>query len=227
MLTTRTTFVNPNLAAIYGIPAPDIEGFAYLEHPESSQRVGILTHASFLALHAHAVSSSATLRGKAVRLTLLCQTIPAPPVDVDPSIPEPSGEAVTLRDRVAEHLENPSCAGCHSLTDPIGLSLENFDGLGRWRDTEHGALIDATGSLDGVDFEDPVGLAHTVREHPDFSLCLIRTLARYANGRMETSAENAWVHTLDARFMDHDYRLLPMVRELVASPLFRQAGAPN
>ena len=227
MLTTNISFINPNLAAIYGIPAPDTDGFAYVEQPADSQRVGILTHASFLALHAHAVSSSATLRGKAVRLILLCQDIPAPPVNVDTAIPEPSGDALTLRDRVAEHLQNASCAGCHRLTDPIGLSLENFDGLGRWRDQDNGADIDASGELDGTAFEDPMGLAHAVREHPNFVPCLVKTMGRYANGRIEEREERALLDTLEARFVGHEYQVLPLVRELIASPLFRHAGVPN
>ena len=138
LMTTRETFINPRLAAIYNIPAPSPEGFAYAQLPDDSARSGLLGQVSFLAGHSHQVSSSATLRGKAVRTILLCQSIPAPPVDVDTSIPEPSGNALTLRDRVAEHLENPSCSACHLMTDPIGLALENFDSIGRWRDRDNG-----------------------------------------------------------------------------------------
>jgi hypothetical protein len=227
IMTTRSTFINPNLAAIYGVPAPDISGFGYMEHTEDSQRIGIATHTSFLSAHSHAVSSSATLRGKAVRLVLLCQDIPAPPVSVDTSIPEPSGNRLTLRDRVAEHLENPSCAGCHILTDPIGLGLETFDGLGRWRDFDNGARIDASGDLDGTDFRDAKELVTAIREHPAFAPCVVRTLARYAIGRTESRDEKAWLKTLSERFSVHDHRLIPTIRELIASPLFRQAGEPN
>ena len=137
LMTTRETFVSPRLAAIYNIPAPSPDGFAYTQLPEDDARAGLLGHVSFLAGHAHQVSSSATLRGKAVRTILLCQSIPAPPVDVDTSIPEPSGDALTLRDRVAEHLRIPLALHVTLMTDPIGLGLENFDGLGRWRDKDN------------------------------------------------------------------------------------------
>ena len=137
------------------------------------------------------------------------------------------GDALTVRDRVAEHLQNAACAGCHSLTDPIGLSLENFDGLGRWRDQDNGADIDASGELDGAEFEDPIGLAHAVREHPSFVPCLVQTMGRYANGRIEEWEEKALLDTLSARFVGHEYQVLPLVREFIASPLFRHAGVPN
>lgn len=149
MMTTQASFINPLLATIYRVPAPDPDGFAYVEFSEDNQRSGVLTQASFLSMHAHAIHSSATLRGKAVRTVLLCQDIPIPPVSVDTSIPEPSPEQQTLRERVAQHLTDPTCAGCHKLTDPIGLGLENFDAIGSWRTLDHGAEIDPRGELDG------------------------------------------------------------------------------
>ncbi len=224
VMTTRQTFLNPRLAALYGVPAPIKGEFGKALLPEDGGRAGLLGQASFLALHAHSVSSSATRRGKAVRNIFLCQQIPSPPVDVDTSIPEPSGTTLTLRDRVKEHLENPSCAGCHSLTDPIGLALENFDGLGRWRLTDNGAPIDPSGELDGEAFADARGLGEAVKNHPAFASCLVRMLVRYANGRVETQDEEALITALTERFAGGGYRVLPLLTEIVASPLFRNAG---
>ena len=227
MLTTRETFVNPRLAALYDIPAPVREGFGYVQLPDDGGRAGLLGHASLLNLHGHPRSTSATLRGAAIRKTLLCQTIPPPPVDVDTSIPEPSGDVQTLRDRVAEHLENESCAGCHNLMDPIGLGLENFDGVGRWRDTDRGFDIDASGELDGVYFGDALELGAAIRERGELSRCLVRTLGRYASGRVETRDEMDHIWNLDDRFASHAYRVKPLLVEIVMSPLFRNAGAPQ
>ena len=176
VMTSRETFINPRLASIYRVPAPVREGFGWVELPEEEGRAGLLGHASTLNLHAHSVSTSATRRGLFIRQVLLCQEIPPPPVDVDTSIPEPTGETPTLRDRVAEHLENPTCAGCHLLLDPMGLALENFDGVGRWRDTDNGAVIDTSGDLDGTDFTDAVELGEVIRNHRDFAPCLVRTM---------------------------------------------------
>ena len=112
LLTRERTFVNRKLAAMYGIRAPVREGFGPVQLSKATQRRGLLGQVSFLALHSHPVSTSATLRGLFVRTHLLCQTVPPPPADVDTSIPEPSGRRQTLRDRVDEHLTSDACRGC-------------------------------------------------------------------------------------------------------------------
>lgn len=228
IMTTRETFITPRLAALYDLPAAaEGDAFSYVELPKKGPRAGLLGHASFLSLNAHAVSSSATLRGKAVRTVLLCQHIPVPPVNVDTSIPEASGTTLTLRDRVAEHLENPSCAGCHELLDPIGLGLENFDGLGRYRELDNGARIDPTGVLDTELFVDARELGKLIGEHERFPVCAVQTLGRYASGRIEADSESAWLDVLTERFEHHDYRIKALLLEVIMSPLFRQAGEPN
>ena len=223
-LTTRVTHLSPALAALYGVPAPTSEGFHRLVLPEEANRSGVFGQAAFLGAHSHPVSSSATLRGKAVRTILLCQSIPEPPVDVDTSIPEPSGTTLTLRDRVAEHLENPACAGCHQLTDPIGLALENYDSVGTWRDQDNGVTIDASGDLDGVDFDGPAGLAEAVANHPDYLPCFLQMMVRYATGREETGEEAPWHAILLERMEAQGNQVKPLMLDIVMSPLFRQAG---
>lgn len=225
-LTAKSSFVNHRLAAIYDIPySGTTEEFQYVEHPESRHRPGLLGQVSFLAQHGHSVSTSATLRGSAVRSILLCYEIPPPPVDVDTSIPEASGTTLTLRDRVAEHLENPSCAGCHMLMDPIGLGLENFDSIGRWREKDNGVTIDATGDLDGVHFTNPTELAKLISENERFTWCMTRGLGRYATGREESRDEEAHVEVLNERLIHHEYEIKPLLLEVIMSPLFRNAGS--
>jgi hypothetical protein len=227
ILTTRRTFVDRRLAAIYGIPAPAREGFAMTTLPEDSPRVGLLGQVSVLAHHSHPVASSPTLRGIFVRETLLCQPIPEAPADVDTSIPEPSGEAVTLRERVAEHLEVVECAGCHSLVDPIGLALENYDGLGVWRELDNGAPIDATGELDGVAYDGLAGLADTLRDHPRFGSCLTRQLYAYATGYTPERKDQDLIDALTARFVRADFDVLTLMTEVAMSPAFRNAQHPD
>ncbi|MEE2756161.1 MAG: DUF1592 domain-containing protein [Myxococcota bacterium] len=224
LMTSTVTFINPMLASIYEMPAPKPNAFGRATIPESKGRVGILGHVSFLATHAHSRASSATRRGLAVRTILLCQNIPPAPVDVDTSIPEPSAADRTLRERVAKHLESPSCAGCHRLTDPIGLGLENFDGIGRHRTTEYDTVIDPSGELDGTYFSDAVELGTAIKEHPAFVPCVVKVVSRYAVGRMEDAVEREWIDTLTDRFAYHNYQLRPLMLELIVSPLFRRVG---
>ena len=218
------TFANPKLASIYGLPAPSEEGFSRLPLDENAHRRGLLGHISFLALHSHSTATSATRRGEAVRIQLLCQTIPAPPVNVDTSIPEPSGDRLTLRQRVEEHLEDPSCKGCHQLTDPIGLGLENYDSLGRYRTHDNGAPIDPAGELDGIPFDNAIELGERVAEHPNFAPCIAEMLVRYAIGRDIDSSERPVFRQLVERFEHHNYHFVPLYLELVTSPLFLKAG---
>lgn len=227
ILTTRRTFLDRRLAAIYEVPAPAREGFGMHTWPDDSPRAGLLTQASVLALYAHATSSSATRRGKFVRKTLLCANPAPPPVDVNTMLPEPSGNTPTLRDRVAEHLRNENCAVCHRFTDPIGLGLENFDGVGRYRATEHGAVIDASGELSKVPFSNPRELAAAVVAHPDFVPCFVKSIYRYAGGHLETAGEAGVLEDLTADFAAGGHRVLPLLRQLVKSPGFRRLAPPS
>lgn len=225
--TDQTTFLNRKLAALYGVPAPAAEGFARADLPADGPRAGLLGQASFLAQHAHPVSSSATLRGRFIRETLLCGTIPAPPADVDTSLPEPSGDLPTLRDRVAVHMTAPSCAGCHQVMDPIGLGLEQFDGLGRFRETENDTPIDASGALDGVPFADARGLGEAIAAHPKLTACLTRKLYSYALGRAPTVGEAGELVRLEAAFAASGYRVKALLAAIALSDGLRTIAAPG
>ena len=226
LMTADYTFINPRLAAVYGMPAPTEDGFGRVYLDEKGERAGLLGHISFLALHSHSTATSATRRGEAVRKRILCQEIPSPPVNVDTSIPEPSGDRRTLRDRVEEHLEDPSCKGCHQLTDPIGLGLENYNSIGQYRTRDNGALIDPAGELDSEPFTTAIELGERVREHPSFAPCIVETLVHYAIGREVASSERPWFRALVERFEQQGYGMQPVILEIVTSPLFLTAGVP-
>lgn len=215
--------VNAEVAALYGLEPGDTDGFSRSELPPN--RRGLLSHGAVLARHAHAESSSPTLRGKFVRVALLCQTIPPPPDDVG-ELPEPSPDAPTRRERLAAHRENLACAGCHNLMDPIGLALENFDGVGGWRDTENGAEIDASGELDGVTYTNAVGLGQAVGEHPYLMECLVRNFYRYVGGHIETTGEARTIYDLTRSFEGHGF-IRDLLVELMLSEGFRTAGEPQ
>jgi len=219
LYTTRDTFISPALAVIYGLTTPP--AWTPYQFPSDSPRAGILTHVSFLAVHSHPGRSSATLRGKALRELLLCQPVPRPPANVDFSAVEnPKANLRTARDRVNAHLENPVCAGCHKITDPMGLALENFDGSGRYRENERGSPIDASGSLDGRDFTDVVGLGQALHDHPALTSCLVRRAYSYGTGGPTEPADRALLGFFDARFASEGYKLPALLRSIALSQSF-------
>ncbi|MEZ4233023.1 MAG: DUF1592 domain-containing protein [Polyangiaceae bacterium] len=224
LFTTRKTFLNRRLAALYSVPAPSIDGFALTELPEDGPRRGLLGHASILAMHSHPTNTSATLRGKFVRTVLLCGEIPPPPANVDTSLPEPSANAPTLRDRIQDHLSVPLCASCHRAMDPIGLGLENFDGIGKFRTTEADTPIDASGEVDGSRFEDAIGLGQAIASHPNLGSCLTQKLYRYAKGSVEREGEDGEIQRLTEAFLLGNFRVKVLLREIARSDGFRMAS---
>jgi hypothetical protein len=226
LATTRTTFLDRSLAALYAVPAPAREGFARTELPADGPRAGLLGQASFLALQAHSTSTSVTRRGMFVRTALLCQEIPPPPANVDTSIPAPTEEAPTMRERVAQHLSDPGCAACHQVTDPIGLGFEQFDGIGRYRTEEGGASIQPFGDLDGVVFGDAVGLGRALRDHPDLPLCVVEQLLGWSSGRPVGEGQEPLVDWYSAEFVAGGAGLRELVIDVVASEAFLAVERP-
>jgi len=110
--------------------------------------------------------------------------------------------------------------------DPIGLSLENFDGVGAYRTHENGVLIDASGELDGSKFADPIALGQTVRNHPGVPACLTRRASEYAMRRPLDKDETAWVTDLTARFAKNGYRLRTLLRDIATSDQFFRFSSP-
>ncbi len=216
---TRKTFMSMNLAAVYGTPTSN--GWVAYEFPPESARSGLLTRVSFLAAHSHAVRSSPTLRGKALRELFLCQKVPPPPPNVDFSLLEDAGDLKTARERLKIHSTNPSCAGCHLITDPMGLALENFDGAGRFRETENGIELDISGELDGALYDDVDGLALALRNHPKLPYCLVNRLYAYGTGGPVSLRydRDILAHFVE-RFAGHGYKVPDLLRDIVLSQAF-------
>jgi hypothetical protein len=221
LLRTRTTFVDRRLAAIYNVPATARGGFGRVELPPEGERRGLLGHVSFLAGRAHPTSSSATLRGIFVREALLCEDMPPPPANLNTAIPQPSPDARTLRERLQVHMLDPNCAGCHKLSDHIGLGLERFDGIGRARETDNDAPIDPAGELDGTPFADASSLADVLADDPRFPRCFARKMYSYALGRTPGRDELETVRAFGERFDARGRRVLDLVRDIATSEAFR------
>ena len=226
VLTTTHTFANPKLASMYEVPAPVPGDFGEVDLPASGGRRGLLGHISVLSLYAHPTQSSSTLRGKFIRTVLLCGVIPPPPVNVNTSLPEVDPNAPTLRDRMKQHMQNPTCNGCHSQMDPIGLGLETFDAVGRFRTKDHGAPIDPSGTLDDTPFANAWELAQVVHDHPDLPGCIAKSLYRYATQFQDGDADKGTLARLTWEFGASGHRLKALILATVLSPAFRQKGAP-
>jgi hypothetical protein len=112
------------------------------------------------------------------------------------------------------------------LTDPIGLALESFDAIGMFRDEENGAAIDTSGELDGVSYEDALGMGRALRDHPDLGPCFVETLYRYALGRGPDTGESQLLDYLGERFAQSGFRVTELMRELVLSDGFRTTSGP-
>ena len=229
IFTTRKTFIDSHLGRVYRVPVarPD-GGWEPYEFPEDDVRAGILTQMGFLSLFSHPGRSSATLRGKAVRELLLCQKVPDPPGDIDFSLfNDPNAPSRTARDRLTAHATVPSCAGCHKLTDPIGLGFEQFDGIGQFRVAEQGAIIDVAGDLDGNQFADAKSLAQAMHDSPSVPACLTNQLYSYAAGRAPERDEREFVRYLEDGFSDSGYSLKSLLRDIATSDAFYAVSEPK
>ncbi|MCB9714940.1 MAG: DUF1592 domain-containing protein [Myxococcales bacterium] len=224
---TRHTFVNEELAELYGVEAPGASPIAFVpvELPADGPRAGMLTLGAFLTMNAHETETSPTLRGKYVRERVLCQTVQPPPNDVDTDLGGGESEATTLRERLEEHRNNPACAGCHGFIDPPGFLFESFDSIGAFRThDQNGYAVDASGDLDGTLLSSATELGPLLADDPRVGRCMVTQLFRHAQGRLEHDYEGDIIDDLDARFADAGYRFRRLVLELVTHEGFRTVG---
>jgi len=225
---SRKTFLTPALAALYGVPISirqemgGVVPWVPYEYPEDHIRVGLLGQATFLSLFSHPGASSPTLRGKAVREHLLCQTIPPPPGDVDFSLVRDTDnpEFRTARDRLTEHRNNPTCAGCHTLMDPIGLALEIFDASGVFRNMENGALIDTSGQWLGQEYSDARELTLMLKKDPTLTSCLVQRAYNYGTAREPTPSEVQWLNSTHSQLRQEGVYWRELLQRISENPDF-------
>jgi hypothetical protein len=228
LFTTRDTFLTPALAALYDVPLPrqqELGGavpWVPYHFSDSDPYLGLLTQVSFLSLHSHPGRSSPTRRGKALREIFLCQKVPPPPGNVDFSLVQNTTDPryKTVRQRLTVHRNEPMCAGCHKIMDPIGLSFENFDTAAEYRRTENGAPIDASGDLSGKPFVGVQQLAQVIHDDPATTGCLINRTFSYGAQRKPTAAEQAWLTGLQAQLSKSGVRWRDLMRDITLNPDF-------
>jgi Protein of unknown function (DUF1592)/Protein of unknown function (DUF1588)/Protein of unknown function (DUF1587)/Protein of unknown function (DUF1585)/Protein of unknown function (DUF1595) len=240
--TADYSFINADLAAIYGVPAPARE-FDRVAFPSESERAGLLGQSLFLALTAKPDDTSPTARGLFIREQFLCQHVAEPPPGVNTNLPEiTEAKPQTNRERMREHVTNPSCSTCHNLIDPIGFGFEKFDAIGARRDKfkllffgdddEDGRRakprtveleMDTAGYVAGIPdskFSSPRELGAVLARSPHCQECLVKQYFRYTTGRMETQADRDLIRQVTEDFRKSQFRFKELIISLIRSREF-------
>jgi mono/diheme cytochrome c family protein len=227
LLNADYTFINERLARHYGIPG--IYGSQFRRvNVTSEARRGLLGQASLLTVTSYPNRTSPVERGKWV-LTNLLGVPPQPPPPNVPSLDTTSadGKVLSLRERMEKHRANPTCAGCHKVMDPIGFALESYDGIGRWRKTEDGALIDTSGTLfNGATVDGVVGLRRSLVAHPEiFVGVMTEKMLTYALGRGLEYYDMPAVRRIVGDAKTKDFRFSSIVLGVARSTPFQMKEA--
>ncbi|MCP5144186.1 MAG: DUF1592 domain-containing protein [Gammaproteobacteria bacterium] len=229
LLTGDYTFLNERLARHYGVDGVYGSDFRRVAVHQQARR-GLLGHGSILTVTSYPHRTSPVVRGKWVLENLLSAPVPTPPDNV-PALDENAEDSIdrqTLRERLMRHRDDPACAGCHNVMDPIGLALETFDGIGAWREKDDaGNPIDASGQLaSGAPVNGPIQLREALLSHPEtFVGSFTEKLLTYAIGRGVEYYDMPTVrHIVNAARAD-DYRFATLVLEIVSSPAFQMKRA--
>ncbi len=243
------SFINGDLAGIYGVPAPARE-FSRVQFPPASERAGLLGQALFLALTAKPDETAPTARGLFVREQFLCQHVAEPPPGINTNLPAiTEAKPQTNRERLSGHVTNPSCFTCHNLIDPIGFGFEKFDAVGARRETFKlsftppyrgggGASrrtppktieldIDTKGHVAGVansNFSSPSELGKVLFESVQCQECVVKQYFRYATGRMETPGDRPLIQKVLADFRSSKFRFKELMVSFIKSKEFLNPG---
>jgi hypothetical protein len=217
LLSADYTFVNASLAKHYGITG--VTGAELTR--VTSRGPGILAQGSVLAGHAGTHFSSPTLRGKLVRTRLLCENLPPPPDDVDTMIKVPEN-AKTSRQIFETHSENAACAGCHMMMDPIGFGFENYDLAGRYRTSENGVPVDASGEIKGQDFKfNGLGeLTGYLAGKDEVRQCMVRFMSYFAYGAASWADDGCTFDAIAAEAQASSWSIRSVLTAITRAPHF-------
>ncbi len=231
LLRADHTFLNARLARHYGIP--NIYGNHFRRVTVGEARRGLLGHGSILTVTSYAHRTSPVVRGKWLLENILGAPPLPPPADI-PALEEndDSGHARSVRERLEQHRRSPVCASCHAQMDPLGFALENFDAIGRWRETGDAATaIDASGTLpDGTEFSGPVELRTALLNETyrgQFARTVTRKLLTYALGRGLEPYDAPAVRAITHEAAPSDYRWSSLILGIVKSVPFQMRGLPE
>ena len=223
LLRADHTFLNERLAKHYDIPHVYGSRFRSIALGKDSKRGGLLRHGSILTVTSYATRTSPVIRGKWILDNILGVPPPPPPADIPALQDNAVDGSLSVRDRLAEHRDNPACASCHNLMDPVGFSLEHFDAVGRWRSVEQGVLIDASGGLpDGSKFADVSGLEQALLRRPEMLVgTLSEKLLTFAIGRGVEAYDAPAIRQIVRDAGSDGYRFSSLILGVVKSAPFQ------
>jgi len=230
LLSADFTFVNGRLAGHYGINGVNGDEFVRVSL-SGTNRAGVLTHAGILTLTSNPGRTSPVKRGKWIMENIFGEAPPPPPPGVPPL--EAAAEAspnATLREQLAKHREDPGCASCHKVMDPLGLGFENFDAIGRWRDTDGGKPVDASGILPpNKSFNGPLQLIEIVKSRrEDFFRTLADKMLVYAIGRGTDYYDKCAIDGCRKHMQQNGNRFSALIEGIVLSdPFQKRSAAPK
>jgi cytochrome c551/c552 len=224
LLNANYTFVNERLARHYGIPGIYGSRFRRVPLPDHEQRGGLLAEGALLATTSYPDRTSPVLRGKWLLNNIFGLPVPPPPPGVDTNLDAKPGAAnLSMRERLAQHRQNATCNSCHSVIDPLGFSLENFDVIGGWRNVdESGKRVDASGStVSGAKIEGLTGLRALLLDEPEqFPRTVTEKLMAYALGRRLDYYDQPAVRNIVRAAAGHNYNWSSIIVGIVESPTF-------
>lgn len=229
LLEADYTFVNDRLAAHYGIPNIYGSHFRRVDQVDEDRR-GLLGQGSILTLSSYPNRTSPVLRGKYIMENIIGAPPPPPPPDVpDLEDNQPGERTLSVRERLEQHRENPSCSGCHSVLDPLGFALENFDAIGRYRVKDEGGEVDAGGELaDGTQIDGIGGVQQYLLDNPElFAETMTEKMMTYALGRGLEYYDMPVVREIADEAVEEDYRFSAIVKGIANSTAFRMKRADD
>jgi hypothetical protein len=229
--TTNTNFVNTRLATHYGFPAPAGTGYSMVTNG-SPNRVGFMGLGSFLTFSSYSYRTAPTLRGKWILLNLLCQTIPSPPpgvpkLDATAQPTDKMAQTEDVRAKLTMHRMAADCAACHATLDPIGLGLENFDAIGKYRAsyTAGGPAIDSSGMLpSGETFSSLAQLAMILSSGThgqQLTDCASHKMMTYALSRALVDSDNPYLNQVRTTWAGQSYGLKDLMKDIVTNDTFK------
>jgi hypothetical protein len=223
------SMLNARLALHYGLPHQDLAQFKRIKLSPGTGRGGLLTQASILSLTSDGTRHRPVHRGAWVSETILAHTPSPPPPNVDPLEPIVGEKTkTTIRSQLERHATDPNCVSCHAKIDPLGLAFENFDAVGRWRETERvlggvgdDPVVDASGVLpDGRRFSDSNEFKELFAQDERLVEAFLEHLATYALRRVMTVDDREALGTIAEAPEADGHRVRDLVRQLVTSELF-------